>query len=277
MEVDLHIHTIASDGTYTSEEIIKRAIDKNLKAIAITDHDNVDGLKEANEIAKKYNFEFVNGIEFSCSIEDKEVHILGYFLNLEDEIFLERIEKLLESRDLRNKKIIEKLNNSGIMINIEDVLKESTGRIIARPHFAKALIKKGYCSDMKESFDKYLAKGGIAYVPRFNCSPETVVKYLRENGAISSLAHPKLISQDDNYILRLISKLKDCGLNAIEAQYSSFTKSEINKYKTFAKKFNLLISGGSDFHGENRANVDIGQAGISYIQFEKLKNLQNKI
>lgn len=157
---------------------------------------------------------------------------------------------------------------------MEDVLKESTGRIIARPHFAKALIKKGYCADMNKAFKKFLSKEGQAYVPRINCPPEIVVKYLKENGAISSLAHPKLISEDDSYVLELISKLKEYGLNAIEAQYPLFSKSEINKYKSFAKKFNLLVTGGSDFHGENRINIDIGQSGISYEQFQKIKKLK---
>ena len=143
MEVDLHIHTTASDGTFSPKEIIEIAVKNNMKAIAITDHDNIDGLKEANFYANLNNLEFINGIEFSCSSEGNEIHILGYFLNLEDKIFIERMQNLLKSRDERNQKIIEKLNKNGIIINIDDVKRETVGNLLGRVHFANALIRKG--------------------------------------------------------------------------------------------------------------------------------------
>ncbi len=277
MEVDLHVHTTFSDGTWTPEEVIKTAIEKNMKAIAITDHDNVDGLYIGQKIAKENNFELINGIEFSCNLGENEVHILGYFLNLEDKIFLERIEKLLESRNERNKKIIEKLKENGIMIEIEDVYKESSRRILGRPHFARALIKKGLVNSIPEAFDKYLGQNGLAYVPRVNCPPEIAVKFLKDNGAFSSLAHPKFISKNENFTLDLIKKLKEVGLDGIEVNYSSFNKYEIKKYKTWAKKFNLITTGGSDFHGENRKNVTIGQAGVDYQKIIQIKKYLNII
>lgn len=275
MEVDLHIHTTFSDGTFTPEEVIKEAVLKKMKAIAITDHDNVDGLFIGQEIAKKYNFELINGIEFSCNIDKNEVHILGYFLNLEDKIFLERIESLLKSREERNKKIIEKLKTNGIIVNIEDAYKESSGRILGRPHFARALMKKSYATSIPDAFNRYLGSSGIAYVPRVNCPPEIAVKFLKANGAFASLAHPKFISKDENFTLDLIKKLKDYGLDGIEVNYSSFDKSEMKKYKTWAKKFNLITTGGSDFHGENRKNVFIGQAGVDYQKIIEIKKYLN--
>lgn len=154
--------------------------------------------------------------------------------------------------------------------------KEATGEILARPHFAKALIKKGYCKNIDEAFDKFLAKNTLAYVPRLNCPPELAITYIRENGAFSSLAHPKLISQDENFILDLIKKLKSYGLNAIEANYPSFSQAEQKKYKSWAKKFDLFVSGGSDFHGSNRENIFLGQAGISYENLERIKNYINE-
>lgn len=271
MEVDLHIHSTASDGTFSPKEIIQMAVQKNLKAIALTDHDNIDGLKEAQHYAKLYNLEFVNGIEFSCSSFGNEVHILGCFLNLNDKIFINRIQELLKSRDTRNKKIIEKLNKNDIMISIEDIEKESDGNILGRVHFANALVRKNYCKDIDEAFEKFLGKNGLAYEPRINCSPETVVQYLKENGAFSSLAHPKFISKDENFILDLIKKLKNYGLDGIEAEYSSFSYDEKRKYKSWAKKFDLFITGGSDFHGDNRIHLSLGDAGLSYEQFKKIK------
>lgn len=277
MEVDLHIHTTASDGTFSPTEVIKKAMELNLKAIAITDHDNVDGLAEANKFAKENNFELINGIEFSCNIDEKEVHILGYFLNLKDKLFLERIDKLLETRNERNKKMIEKLNNNGIIINIENILKESGGKILGRVHFANALIKKGYAVDIDDAFKKYLSKDGLAYVPRINCHPKTVVKYLKENGAFVSLAHPKYISKDDNFVLNLIKELKEYGLNGLEVDYPSYNKEESIKYKSWAKKLNLVRTGGSDFHGDNRKHLMIGANGISYEQLTLLKREINKL
>ena len=272
MEVDLHIHTTASDGTLSPKEIIELAIKKNMKAIAITDHDNIDGLKEGNYYAKLNNLEFINGIEFSCSSGDNEVHILGYFLNLEDKIFLKRVQELLKSRDTRNQKIIEKLNKNGIIISIEDVKKESKGNLLGRVHFANALIKKGYCQNINDAFEKFLGKTGLAYEPRLNCPPEIVIAYLKENGAFSSLAHPKFISKDDNFVLELITKLKNYGLNGLEVNYSGFTINEKQKYKSWAKKFNLIITGGSDFHGDNREHLALGQEGLNYEEFLKIKD-----
>lgn len=276
MEVDLHIHTTASDGTFSPKEIIEMAVNKNMKAIAITDHDNIDGLNEANYYAKLNNLEFVNGIEFSCSSENNEVHILGYFLNLEDKIFLERMQTLLKSRDERNQKIIEKLNKNGIIIDISDVKKETVGNLLGRVHFANALIKKGYCKNIDEAFEKFLGKNGLAYEPRLNCPPKIVVEYLKDNAAFSSLAHPKFISKDDNFVLNLISKLKKIGLNGLEVNYTNFTADEKKKYKSWAKKFNLIITGGSDFHGDNREHLALGQEGLSYEQFQKIKNFMEQ-
>lgn len=277
MEVDLHIHSTASDGTFSPKKIVEMAVQKKLKAIALTDHDNIDGLKEAEHYAKLYNLEFVNGIEFSCSSFGNEVHILGYFLNLNDKIFINRIQELLKSRDTRNKKIIEKLNKNDIMISIEDVEKESDGNILGRVHFANALVRKNYCKDIDEAFEKFLGKNGLAYEPRINCSPETVVQYLKENGAFSSLAHPKFISKDENFILDLIKKLKKYGLNGIEAEYSSFNSDEKKKYKSWSKKFDLIITGGSDFHGDNREHLSLGDAGLNYQQFLKIKKKWEEI
>lgn len=276
MEVDMHIHSIESDGTYTPEEIILRAMKNNVVALAITDHDTVAGVKKGREVAQKFQMEFIEGIEVSCNEEDLEVHVLGYYLNLEDEEFLAELRELEEARDKRNRKIIEKFEKIGIIIDIEELKSFAPGNIISRLHFANYLLEKGIVLSKNEAFDKYLGKHGIAYVPKENFPPERAVKMIKKNGGFVSLAHPKLITLNDEKLNDLIMRLKDCGLDALESQYSSFSKSEKQKYKKLAKKYGLLITGGSDFHGGNREGVDIGDAGLEYSQLEAIKKKLNK-
>ena len=270
MEVDMHIHSIESDGTYTPEEIILRAMKNNVVALAITDHDTVAGVKRGREVAQKFQMEFIEGIEVSCNEEDLEVHVLGYYLNLEDEEFLAELRELEEARDKRNRKIIEKFEKIGIIIDIEELKSFAPGNIISRLHFANYLLEKGIVLSKNEAFDKYLGKHGIAYVPKENFPPERAVKMIKKNGGFVSLAHPKLITLNDEKLNDLIMRLKECGLDALESQYSSFSKSEKQKYKKLAKKYGLLITGGSDFHGGNREGVDIGDAGLEYSQLEAI-------
>lgn len=276
MEVDMHIHTIESDGTYTPEDIIIRAMKNNVIALAITDHDTVAGIEKGKEIAQKIGFEFIEGIEISCNEEDLEVHILGYYLNLQDKKFLMELKELEEAREKRNTKIIEKFEKLGIIIDIEELKSFAPGNIISRLHFANYLLEKGIVGNKTEAFEKYLGRTGLAYVPKENFPPERAVKILKDNGAFVSLAHPKLITLNDERLNSLILKLKECGLDALEAQYSSFSKIEKQKYKRMAKKYGLLITGGSDFHGGNREGVDIGDAGLEYSQFEKIKQKMKK-
>lgn len=276
MEVDMHIHSIESDGTYTPEEIILRAMKNNVVALAITDHDTVAGIKRGREVAQKFQMEFIEGIEISCNEEDLEVHVLGYYLNLEDEEFLAELRELEEARDKRNRKIIEKFEKIGIIIDIEELKSFAPGNIISRLHFANYLLEKGVVLSKNEAFDKYLGKHGIAYVPKENFPPERAVKMIKKNGGFVSLAHPKLITLNDEKLNDLIMRLKECGLDALESQYSSFSKSEKQKYKKLAKKYGLLITGGSDFHGGNREGVDIGDAGLEYSQLEAIKKKLNK-
>ncbi|MGF6905606.1 PHP domain-containing protein [Fusobacterium sp. PH5-44] len=272
MKIDLHIHTNWSDGTFSSREIIEEAYKKNMKVIAITDHDTIDGLKLGLEASKEYGIEFINGIEISCNIDRNEVHILGYFLNIEDSIFLEEIKYLQDERKRRNRKIIDKLEENGIVVDGEELKKYTTGNILGRMHIAKYLIDKKYTSTMLEAFTKYLGKDGLAYVEKEKFSPQKAVELIRKNGGLSSLAHPHLITSDENYLEELILNLKKNGLGAIECYYSSYGKSDRKCYNRLAKKYSLLATGGSDFHGDNRTGIEIGSGGIEYGQFLEIKS-----
>lgn len=276
MQVDMHIHTIESDGTYTPEEIIQRAFKNHVTVVAITDHDTVAGVEAGRIAAEKIKMEYIPGIEISCNTQGLEVHILGYYLNLEDKKFLAELEELKRARDERNLKIIEKLKKIGIIVDIEELKQMAPGNIISRLHFANYLVKKGIVSSKNDAFIKYLGKNGLAYVPKENFPPERAVKIIKENGGFVSLAHPKLITLDDQVLNELILKLKEVGLDALEAQYTSFSKIERQKYKRLAKKYSLIITGGSDFHGDNREGVDIGDAGLEYSQLEAIKTRLKK-
>lgn len=270
MEVDLHIHTLHSDGTYSVSEVIERACKNNLKAIAITDHDTIDGILEKREENK--DLEIINGIEISCNVDGLEVHILGYFLDLNDEKFLEEIKNLKISRDERNKKIIDKFKSIGIEIDYEKLKNFAKGNIISRLHFANFLISKNIVKNKDEAFQKYIGKDGICYVPKDDLPPIKAVQILKSNNAFVSLAHPLLIMKNYNKLENLIKELIPYGLDALEANYKSFNKEEIRILKNLAKKYNLFITGGSDFHGDNRIGTDIGDAGISYEILKEIKN-----
>lgn len=271
MKVDLHIHSTASDGSYTPKQIVQLALSKRMRVIALTDHDTLGGLGEAETEAKKWGLEFVKGIEISTHWKDMEVHILGYFLNLEDEHFVKTIETFKNLRTERNKKILALLQKYDIMIHIDVLEKKYSKQSIGRVHIAKEIVKQGRAKDIPEAFSVYLAQEGLAYVPKEGLTPKMAVDLLRKNSAFSSLAHPKLISKNENDILFLVEDLKIHGLNAIEANYPGLQSYEIRKYRSWAKKYDLEITGGSDFHGANRKNAEIGMQGIDYSQFEKFR------
>lgn len=272
MEVDLHIHSYESDGTDSPMEIVKRAKKNGVKVIALTDHDTIAGISECEKYAKEEGIELVKGIELSCSKNNTEIHILGYFLDLEDKNFIDELENLKKERDSRNEKIIEKFKNIGINIDIERLKKMSTGKILSRMHFANYLIEEKIVSTKQEAFAKYLGTDGKTYVPRENFPPERAVEILKKNGAFVSLAHPKLITLNNEVLENLIILLKKYGLDGIEAEYSSFSKDEKRFYKRLAKKHSLLVTGGSDYHGGNREGIDIGYSGIEYSVYQLIKD-----
>ena len=271
MEVDMHIHTVESDGTYTPAEIMDRALKNRVRVVAITDHDTIAGVEAGKKAADERGMEYIPGIEISCNVDNLEVHVLGYYLNLQDEKFLAEIDELEKAREKRNRKIIENFEKLGIIIDIEKLKKLAPGNIISRLHFANYLLREGIVSSKDEAFMRYLGKNGAAYEPKENFPPERAVKIITANGGFVSLAHPFLITSNADILNRLIVELKKVGLDALEAQYSSFSKTQVKMIKRLAKKYDLAITGGSDFHGINRMGVDIGDAGLEYSQLEKIK------
>ena len=256
--VDLHMHSLYSDGTFSVSELVKRSKEKGIKILSLTDHDTVEGLSETAEECIENNIKFINGIEISTEYNGKEVHILGYFIDEKDESLIEFSKEMKQARIKRNEKAIKILNNHGIKITKEDTFREAEGSIISRTHLARALITKGYVKDVKEAFDKYLGSNGLAYVPKSNLNPLDGINVIKKSGGLAFLAHPKLIGLEEEDFIRLVKDMKDNGLDGIETYYSLFSKDDMKYFEKTAEDFSLIRSAGSDFHGGNRKGVDIG-------------------
>jgi len=274
--IDLHMHSTFSDGTLTPAQLVERAKQNNIEVMAITDHDNVDGLKEGRKEAEKAGITFVDGIEVSANFLNKDIHILGYFLNLEDEEFFGWLRNLQEKRHNRTLEMLKKLSQLGIEISLAEVEGEVLGNVIGRPHIAKMIIKKGFAATMDEVFDRYLGDGKPAYIPKVGVDMVEVVKKLKANGAVVILAHPHLISHSDDTVINIIDMLVKNGLDGLELYYPNIDARKKNKLLKIAKKRGLILTGGSDFHGLNRAGIDLGTGDISEKVFEILKEKIDK-
>ncbi|MBN1573334.1 MAG: PHP domain-containing protein [Deltaproteobacteria bacterium] len=258
--IDLHTHTTASDGTLTPEQLIRHAHEIGISAISVTDHDTTDGVAIARTEAEKRGVFFIQGIEISAEYSDQgTMHILGYFIDENNDRMIEVLDFLKRSRRLRNPKMIKLLNEAGISITMEDVVNEAGGGQVGRPHFARTMIKKGFASSINEVFDKYIKKGGPCYVNKERLSPEKSIELILTAGGIPVIAHPKTLGVSDHGDLKkLIIELMDYGLMGMECYYFSHTKAETEGYIELAEELGLLVTGGTDFHGENKPNIRLG-------------------
>lgn len=259
--VDLHTHSNCSDGTLSVRELMDYAYEKKLAAIALTDHDTVEGLDEALDYSKeKYpDMEVIPGIEFSTVNEGRDLHIVGLYIDHHDKAFTDRLQSFVDSRTERNRKMCRKLREeAGIPITYEELIGAFPGAVITRAHYAKFMVDRGYVRSRAEVFDRYIGDECPYYVPREKILPEKAIEYILENGGVPIFAHPILCHLSDSKLEALIRRLKDAGLVGIEAIYSTYEPSEERQIKALASKYELLISGGSDFHGKNKPKIDLG-------------------
>jgi len=278
--IDLHVHSTASDGSFSPKELVKLSRKKGLSAIALTDHDTVAGNEEAIDSGKELDLEVISGVELSAYFEKGTLHILGYFVDYEGKNFLRKVSILQEARAERNPKIIKKLQKLGIPIDYQEVMAVSGGGQIGRPHIAQVLIKKGIVNSIDEAFERFLRKGRPAYVEKERITAKQCLDILLETNALPVLAHPYTLHLDEYELKRFVKKLKDSGLVGIEVYYSDHNPAQIASYLELAKTFGLAITGGSDFHGENKEGVELGTGYgnlcISYSLLEKLKQIYYK-
>lgn len=265
--VDLHIHTTASDGAFSPEDIVRKSVDNGLKVIAIADHDTVDGIPSALSAARAFpGIRVIPCVEISTDVPRGEVHILGYFINLDDSEMKENLERLRNSRRQRAQGMIAKLGGLGIHITWQRVQEIAGGGSVGRPHIAQAMLEKGYITSMKEAFDKYISRNGPAYVEREKMTPVAAVALILRAKGLPVLAHP-LTGGD---YLALVIELKAAGLVGIEAYYNNYTADEISRLVSLADSYNLIATGGSDYHGIDAGETMIGGVEVPMQSAEHL-------
>lgn len=267
MPADLHVHSNLSDGEDSPEELVALAKSCGLTTISITDHDTTAATTRAESLGGSIGVEVVPGIEFTTEAYGAEIHILGYFIDIYNAKLIETLKTIQKSRTGRIYKMIEKLNALGVNITAQDVLNIANNESPGRPHVAKAMIKAGYVSGMKEAFDRYLENNGPAYVSHYKLSPDEAVKLITQANGIAVLAHP-MVSNRDN----IIQKLMKSGLKGIEVYYPTHSPEQLEKYKNIANKYGLLITGGTDYHGKHSGRrVGLGEMSIPDDLVEALK------
>lgn len=258
--IDLHVHSTASDGSYTPSELVDYAVKKNLCAFALTDHDTCDGLEEATTYASSLDTDItvIPGIELSAEYVGEDVHILGLNIDYKNSEFLTELKEFQDSRSNRNVKMIKKLQENGFAITQDMVDKRFGDAVITRAHYAILLIEMGYVKDKDEAFTKWLNKDCPCYVPRHKITPSGAVKLIKKAGGHPVMAHPVLYSFSDEVLDELVSDLKAVGLEGIEAIYCLNKDGDEEKYKQLAIKHGLFITGGSDFHGTAKPGLELG-------------------
>ncbi len=278
--IDLHTHSVKSDGSFTPQEIVDYAIEKGLSAVALTDHDTVDGLDEILDYAKDKPIEVIPGIEYSTEYKGRDVHVVGLFIDYKAPAFLEYLDGFKRSRDNRNYKLCANLQKAGIDISYEALLAAYPDAVITRAHYASYLLEKGYVQSRSEAFDRYLGDKTPYFVHREKITPEEVIEVTRQAGGIPILAHPTLYGLGNEQLDILVKRLKSAGLMGIETYYSTYTPAEERKIMELAEKYRLLQSGGSDFHEKNKPGLDLGigygRLNVPYEVLEKQKDALHK-
>ena len=273
--IDLHTHSTASDGTLTPTELVALARKQHLKALALTDHDTTNGLEEATEAARGTDLELIPGIEFSSTWQNTSVHIVGLDLDWKNTAFQEALIGFQRSREERNDKIIALLQKEGFSITKEALQEAFPNSTCTRANLARFLVDHHELNSIKEAFDRYLGDRAKCYVPRKDISPFQSIRLIHECGGIAVFAHPVLCKFSRQQLDSLVNELKKAGLDALEVYYSSYHASEETAMAMLAKQHGLEFSGGSDFHGDNKPQIQLGTGkGNLKIPYSVLKRLR---
>ena len=264
---DLHIHTYYSDSSSSPEEVVAQALEAGIGCIAITDHDTIDGVQPVREAAINADLEVLAGVELSTEVNGRDVHILGYLFDDKNPELTRRLVDFQNSRLERARKILAKLKALGVNnISIEEVCAQSRSLSVGRPHIAALLIEKGWVKDNRQAFDKYLAEGQPAYVPKSKQAPAEAVRLIHEAGGVAVMAHPMITNKDE-----LIPRLAEAGLDGLEVYYPNCLENIQHYYEGIARKFGLIMSGGSDAHGKVKSSTWLAKVTVPYSVVDNLK------
>lgn len=273
-KVDLHLHSYRSDGSYSPTEIVKKAKEAALSALSLTDHDTVSGLSEAREEAKRLEILFLNGVELSAADDSGEVHILGYGFDSSAPALLSRLEALQENRRRRNEMIVAALCRAGAAVELSEVQALAQGGVLTRAHFAMALKDRGYVTTANEAFERYLNPGRPGYIPRKKMSLEEAVSLIRAAGGVAVLAHPFQYTGDIAVLEAILRRGIAAGLCGMECYYARYDKGQTKTLLHLAKRYGLIATGGSDFHGAFKPGLLIGSGyGNLIVPFSAYEDL----
>jgi hypothetical protein len=268
LKIDLHTHTCYSDGCLTPVQLVELAHKKGLDVIGITDHDSVNGIKEATVAGKDLGVEVIPGVEISTDLDDKEVHLLAYYIDIENEELQKYLSFFRDERLHRAKRIVQKLRNLGLQISIDDVMVKANNSAIGRPHIANALVDLGIIKNYYEAFEKYIGDYGPAFERKIHVSPQSAVKLIGDSGGLSFIAHPGYMKEN-----LLISLIK-AGIDGIEVIHPSHNENQIQFYRGIVNQYCLLESGGSDFHGGKKMDEEsLGKYYISYSHLDAMRKM----
>lgn len=264
--IDLHLHSTYSDGTLTVKEIVEFASTKKLTAIALTDHDCIAGVHEISDIAQKVGLEVVPGVEISSMYDNQDVHILGYYFDVDNPTLISKMNEIRLIRLERAKKIVERLNAKDIRLRFERVMEFARGFSVGRPHIAAALMAEEYASSYSEAFDKFLGNGTEFYIPVQKLSPKEAIQLIHDAGGLAILAHP-YVMEDESLPEKLIKE----GLDGMEVYYPKQSLRAFRHFRQLCHKYHLLETGGSDCHGPYFEEVSIGNAFVPATVLEKMQ------
>ena len=256
--IDLHTHSLCSDGAQVPADVVRTAAEAGLAAIALSDHDCIDGVQEAMDAGKALGVEVIPAVELSAQ-SDTELHILGYFIDIHNKKLQDMMAYALQVRDERQVEVCRKLNEQGFDITMDELREEANGKVLCRAHFAKIMVRKGYAESVKDAFNRYLSVGCYAYSNRQALTGPEAVSLIHEAGGIAVAAHLHLIKMPDAELKEYLKSLIPYGLDGIEGYYTDYTPDMETRYRAMAEELGLVISGGTDYHGANKPHISIGK------------------